>query len=134
MGAADDPAAGLELDPATVAGAGEGTMSYPCGTVDGGRSRIGAGLAEAVLILPAKKQTGRLLAIPRREVILFFGVVGRRTPVYDGTGTEVGYGAWEGGLFRVYVGEAPPLEIPARDLRGAVRDLPKAGTVYRGSA
>jgi len=30
--------------------------------------------------------------------------------------------------------QAAPLEIPARDLRGAVRDLPKAGTVYRGSA
>jgi len=134
MGAADDPAAGLELDPATVAGAGRGTMSYPYGTVDGGRSRIGAGLAEAVLILPAKKRAGRLLAIPRRDVVLFFGVVGRRTPVYDGAGTEVGYGVWEGDLFRVYVGEAPPLEIPARDLRGAVRELPKAGTVYRGAA
>jgi hypothetical protein len=109
-------------------------MGYPYGTVDGGRSRIGAGLAEAVLILPAKKRAGRLLAIPRRDVVLFFGVVGRRTPVYDGAGTEVGYGVWEGDVFRVYVGEAPPLEIPARDLRGAVRELPKAGTVYRGAA
>ncbi|HRD25222.1 MAG TPA: hypothetical protein PLA39_02960 [Methanoculleus sp.] len=109
-------------------------MGYPYGTVDGGRSRIGAGLAEAVLILPTKKRAGRLLAIPRRDVVLFFGVVGRRTPVYDGAGTEVGYGVWEGDLFRVYVGEAPPLEIPARDLRGAVRELPKAGTVYRGAA
>jgi len=100
-------------------------MGYPYGTVDGGRSRIGAGLAEAVLILPTKKRAGRLLAIPRRDVVLFFGVVGRRTPVYDGAGTEVGYGVWEGDL---------PLEIPARDLRGAVRELPKAGTVYRGAA
>jgi hypothetical protein len=26
------------------------------------------------------------------------------------------------------------LGIPARDLRGAVRELPKAGTVYQGAA
>lgn len=30
--------------------------------------------------------------------------------------------------------QAAPLKIPARDLWGAVRDLPKAGTVYRGAA
>lgn len=78
-------------------------MSYPIGTVDGGRARIGSGLAEAVLVLPS---TGRgLLALPRRDVILFFGVVGRRTPVYAGSGREVGYGVWEDGVFRIYAGE-----------------------------
>ncbi len=48
--------------------------------------------------------------------------------------TLAGYGVWEGFGFRVFAGLAAPLVIPARDLRGAVLDLPKAGTVYRGSA
>lgn len=106
-------------------------LRYPVGTVDGGRARIGSGLAEAVLVLPS---TGRgLLALPRRDVILFFGVVGRQVPVYAGSGREVGYGVWEDGVFRIYAGEeaAPPIEISARDLRRAVRALPKAGTAYR---
>jgi len=109
-------------------------LRRPVGTVDGGRARIGSGLAEAVLVLPS---TGRgLLALPRRDVILFFGVVGRQVPVYAGSGREVGYGVWEDGVFRIYAGEeaAPPIEISARDLRGAVRALPKAGTAYRGEA
>ncbi len=104
-------------------------LRHPVGTVDGGRAQIGNGFAEAVLVLPAAGQG--LLALPRRDVILFFGVIGRRVLVYDRSGTEVGYGVWEGNVFQIYAGEGSPLEIPAEDLRGAVRALPKAGTVYR---
>ena len=54
--------------------------------------------------------------------------------MYEGSGREVGYGVWEDGVYRIYAGEeaAPPIEISARDLRRAVRALPKAGTAYRG--
>lgn len=105
-------------------------LRCPIGTVDGGRARFGSGFAEAVLILPDLEPG--FFALRRRDVVRTFGIVGQQVPVYGGSGREVGYGTWEGDVFQVYAGDEAPLEIPARDLRGAVRALPKAGTAYRG--
>lgn len=100
------------------------------GVVDGGRARIGAGFGEAVLILPASGNG--FFAIPRQDVLHGFGVDGRRVPVYDSRGAEVGYGVWDGDVFRIYAGDSvSPLTVSARDLRGAVRSLPKAGVVHQ---